>query len=760
MIKKFLFSIALFITFFIKAQTTYYFSSSTGNDNNSGTSEATPFQTIAKLNSLVLTPGNKILFKKGDTFIGAITVNYSGAENAPIIFDSFGTGEKPILSASNGNNGVPDPLATINIVGKGYLEFRNLHIENERFDKATGADDDKSYGIYYRSFKTLPGSGNFEDGQMAKHLYFSNLTLQNIYSLGSSGTAFDDIRTSGIYIWDAFINDVIVENCYFTNIERVGIWLRRYVSDAVIKDNQFINLGGSGAIISASKRVMFERNLMRFTGSNSDARMTGRGSGMWVFASDDVVAQYNISQHARGNGDSSGMHVDYGNTNILFQYNYLEDSAGGFCETLGNNDNIIWRYNVSVNEGTDNRGGKNNLLWISDFAGNNRNINSEKVYIYNNSIYQGRDYDNAISDSRIAIKSTDLLFYNNIIQLETGAKLGQKSYSFNVGNSNFQKNILFGGTINTNFKNRDATRKEVDPRFIAPGRKHFSGYKILSFSPAKSDAFSFVEPVFPLAGQGIFANITSKATKDIFGNPVNLLSTTNIGADNSAGNTNFPTEASFEAEAATFSGSQVNCENASGGSVINVTAAGSSLIFNAITAPQTDTYLVKVYYLNPNMTSLKMTVNDQATETILLPGSNGFCFESGNPTSFHIVTTLQAGTNSIKFEQAVIDKIEVVSVENATLNLTDNLLEKRVEAYLEKTIISKNETLRLIVRNNELEANQSVELSIFDITGKLLLKKNCDVNDISAPANRLGSGMKIVTAKIGNSLIVKKLIVE
>lgn len=759
MIKKFLFSTLLLSVLFLQAQTTYYFSSSSGNDSNSGISEANPYQTIAKLNSLILSPGDKILFKKGDIFIGAITVNYSGVENAPIIFDSFGTGAKPILSGSNGNNGVPDPLATINIVGKEYLEFRNLHIENERFDKATGADDDKSFGIYYRSFKTLPGSGNFEDGQMAKHLYFYNLTLQNIYSLGSSGTAFDDIRTSGIYIWDAFVNDVIVENCYFTNIERVGIWLRRYVSDAVIKDNQFINLGGSGTIISVSKRVLFERNLMRFTGSNSDARMTARGSGMWVFASDDVVAQYNISQHARGNGDSSGMHVDYSNKNVLFQYNYLEDSAGGFCETLGNNDNVIWRYNISVNEGTDARGGKNNLLWISDYAGNNP-VNSKNVFIYNNTIYQGRDYDNAISDSRILIKSTDLFFYNNIIQLETGAKLGQKSYSYNVTNSNFRKNILFGGTINSNFKSKDATRKEVDPRFIAPGRKHFSGYKILSFSPAKSDAFSFVEPVFPLAGQGIFANITSKATKDIFGNPVNLLSTTNIGADNGTGNSVFPTEASFEAENATFTGSQVACVNASGGIAVNVSAAGNSIVFNNINAPQNNTYLVKVYYLNPNMADVKITVNSDETSVLKLPPTDGFCFEAGNPSSFHFIANFKSGLNSIKFEQAIIDKIEVVSVDIATLNLTDNLLEKRVDAYLEKSIISKNESVRLILKNNDLDANQSVELSIFDITGKVLVQKKCELTDISAPANNLGSGLKIVTTKIGNLVIVKKLIVE
>lgn len=758
MVQKLLFSMFLFTAVCSTAQTSYYFSSSEGNDANSGISSGSPLQTVAKLNELTLLAGDKVLFKKGDTFIGEIIINHSGAENAPIIYDSYGTGEKPILSGSDGDNGIADPLTTIRIIAKEHLEFRNLQIENERFDSKQGEDNDKSFGIYFRSFKTLPASGNFEDRALSKHLYFSNVTFRNIYSLGSENTAFDDIRTSGIYFWDAYVNDVLIENCLFTKIERVGVWFRRYVSDAIVRDNQFIDIGGSGAIFSVSKRVLFERNLMRFTGSNSDTRMTARGSGMWVFASDDIVAQHNISQHARGNGDSSGMHVDYSNTNILYQYNYLEDSAGGFCETLGNNSNIIWRYNVSVNEGTDDKGGKNNLLWVSDYAGNNPR-NSEKIYIYNNTIYQGRDYNHAISDSRIIIKSDDLFFYNNIIQLETGAKLGQKSYSFNVGNPNFKKNILFGGTIISNFKNLDATRKEVNPSFIAPGRKHFSGYKLLSFSPAKADAFSFAEPVFPLAGQGIFKDITSKATKDIFGNPVNLLSATNIGADNSSGDSTLPTEVAIEAEVATYTGTQVACANASEGLAVNVSASGSSLTFDGINAPETTTYLVKVFYLNPSMSGLKVTVNDGAPETILLPPTDGFCYQSGNPASFHFITTLQLGNNTIKFEQGIIDKIEVVSVNNATLNLMENILENKPTAFLEKAILSSNETVRMLLRNNDFNAQETVEFAIFDITGKLLIKKNCTPNNIETPANTLGTGLKIVTVKITGEVIVKKLIV-
>ena len=54
-----------------------------------------------------------------------------------------------------------------------------------------------------------------------------------------------------------------------------------------------------------------------------DVRIPLKRSGMWVFGSDDVLAKYNIFQHALGVRYSSGMHVDYGNTNLLFQYNYL-----------------------------------------------------------------------------------------------------------------------------------------------------------------------------------------------------------------------------------------------------------------------------------------------------------------------------------------------------------------------------------------------------------------------------------------------------
>jgi hypothetical protein len=754
MIKKITFVLFLFCIVPSFAQSTYYFSNSTGNDSNVG-SEASPFQTISKLNSLVLVAGDKILFKKGDTFIGQIVVSYSGTSGFPIVYDSYGLGDLPLLTASNGSNGIPDPLSTIRILGKQYLEFHNLRIENERFDAAAGSPNDQSFGIYIQSFKTLPASGNFEDAVLFKHFRFSNLVVQNVYSLGSSTTDFDSIYSSGIYFLDAFVNDVIIENCYFTDLERTGIWLRKYVSDAIIRNNEFIDTGGSGTILSATRRVLYEKNLMRFTGSGTDSRMVKRGSGMWVFNSDDVVAQYNTSQHARGTGDSSGMHVDYGNNNILFQYNYLEDSAGGFCETLGENDNIIWRYNISVNEG--NKSGVNRLLWVSDYAFVPKK--STNVFVYNNTVYQGLKYQNVMADSKISLKATSLNFMNNIIYLEPTAKLGELEYLLDVNTQNFSTNILFGGTIKSNFKMLDATRKEVDPKFVDIGRRHFSGYKLLSDSPALSTALPFSEPVFPLAGTGIFAAITSNATKDIFGNPVNLASATNIGAYNGSGELNTPTLNSYEGESGTIvGGSEINCVNASGAKAVNVLTDGQSLTFSTVNVPASDLYFVKIFYANPFKSNLKITVNGGKTETILLPNTDAYCYQSGRPTNFPIIKSLNAGNNSLKFESGVIDKIEVVSITDALLSTEKFGFLDKAGAYLEKTLLSSSETIKLII-DKKIEY-QSAEVSIYDISGALLSKKNFISGDISLEANNLGKGVKIVVARIGSSMFVDKIIIR
>jgi parallel beta-helix repeat protein len=85
---------------YINAQATVYYFSTAGNNANTGTSPALPFQTLSKASSLPLHPGDTLLFKCGDTFRGQINMNISGTIDSPIVFSSYGTGAKPIISGA------------------------------------------------------------------------------------------------------------------------------------------------------------------------------------------------------------------------------------------------------------------------------------------------------------------------------------------------------------------------------------------------------------------------------------------------------------------------------------------------------------------------------------------------------------------------------------------------------------------------------------------------------------------------------------
>lgn len=96
--KRLLIILFLLLTANLFAQTTYYVSAS-GNDSNNGTSEATPWQTTAKVNSFPsFLPGDNIFFKRGDTFYGNIIVSNSGTSGSPITYGAYGTGAKPIIT--------------------------------------------------------------------------------------------------------------------------------------------------------------------------------------------------------------------------------------------------------------------------------------------------------------------------------------------------------------------------------------------------------------------------------------------------------------------------------------------------------------------------------------------------------------------------------------------------------------------------------------------------------------------------------------
>lgn len=115
--------------------TNYYFSAAFGDDSRS-VSEAqnpsTPWKSISKLNSIFssLSPGDAVLFNRGETFYGSISISKSrekygfgtSTSTVPITIGAYGSGPKPVISGLQS-------ITTWNAVGGGIYES-NLNQDN------------------------------------------------------------------------------------------------------------------------------------------------------------------------------------------------------------------------------------------------------------------------------------------------------------------------------------------------------------------------------------------------------------------------------------------------------------------------------------------------------------------------------------------------------------------------------------------------------------------------------------------------------
>jgi hypothetical protein len=97
--KLFVFLVLLFA---LPAQSaTYYVDCAASGDGGAGTSTATAWKTIGKVNGRSFSPGDSILFKRGCTWRETLQPSSSGVSGHPITFGAYGSGENPIISGAD-----------------------------------------------------------------------------------------------------------------------------------------------------------------------------------------------------------------------------------------------------------------------------------------------------------------------------------------------------------------------------------------------------------------------------------------------------------------------------------------------------------------------------------------------------------------------------------------------------------------------------------------------------------------------------------
>ncbi|GAB1308897.1 hypothetical protein KH5_15800 [Urechidicola sp. KH5] len=576
---------ALILDYFnVSSPYNVYYISNDGDDSNDGLTPATAWETYTNVNAALATNnnggyatgGDQFLFKSGDTFIGQLLVNRSGDPGNPIVISNYGVGNLPILTGADAS--IQDYVHAIKLTNTSNIILSNLAIQNDRLENDRYAvwQEENSYGILCLANKW---------GGITSNMVFRNLEITNILSVTIPDPSdFNGFKVTGIYFesaenhdgstspaaTDVGFDNVLIEDCYFSNTGKAGVqaihkgdwdatntdWGINRNSNFIIKNNHFYRTGGSGIILSKMHNALVENNNFDQTGydatPNNDAdffddRLANRGSGMWVFRCKNVIAQYNRAYGAHGSNDSYGMHIDFGNEDIIYQYNYSEMNEG-FVEILGENNRCTYRFNVSVNDG--DRPTKGYTFWVSQYAGTGNDVSSNNSYIYNNTVYLDKNFS-----PDIKLYGKNIYVYNNILIEDSPSGVIGQSVDIQIDNG-FQLDMshnIWRGNVSTNFRNGTAPRwsntnwSNSNPQIVNAGATSESGYNINNSSGAIDQGRMFTQPPFAAGGNGIFANIPVYPTEDIFGNTVDIATyPPNIGASNNFNSNSVLGVSSFE----------------------------------------------------------------------------------------------------------------------------------------------------------------------------------------------------------------------
>lgn len=532
----------LLLSYSLCAQNQYYLSSSTGNDSNDG-SQTQPWKTLSKISNTTLGPGDTVYFKKGDTFRGHFVVDGSGTEQSPITFTSYGNGNQPIISGSDHDYGGGDYREAVLVTNHDNMVFDDLEIQNHRTISRSGVGDLVSFGIRIEVSDSNANLNNFS---------FRNMTFKNVYALywvdPSNQNAFNDFEVSGLTFissWGGIINNVIVEDSYFTDLQRIGVHIKNTMgktstkrnTNFVFRNNEFFQIGGTCVLPVRTENCLIENNIFNQPGAKTNDKMIGRGSAVWNWYSINTIIQYNQAINAKGIMDSHGIHVDHSNVDTFIQYNYMQDCEGGFVEILGGNQRAVYRFNISVNDGWrvhPNWVNSDHTIWLNDKIGGESGHPSIDSYIYNNTVVINKSGNDAF-DTAIDINGQNTRIFNNIFYATNGSGIGNQQGNYGDPNLMMTNNMFFGN-IRNNFKTLDSNRLEVNPVFYNEQIGDQYGFQINGSSQAidagAAYTGNYAHPAIPVGASTIFTNVEEYPTVDFFGNSITGDFTPNIGASN------------------------------------------------------------------------------------------------------------------------------------------------------------------------------------------------------------------------------------
>lgn len=506
------------LTLSLSAQQKTYFVSPGGNDSSDGLSVKGAWKTIAKVNSMVFQPGDKILFESGATFKGQLKPLGAGAEGNPITLSSFGGEARPIIDFGEAEG------AGILLENVSWWEIKGMEITSKAPFKigvgrqgiavtASGAGNDLRHFVikdnYIHDIWGQMGGRGLNVG------YYSSAILVRIVRDRAS---FHDPSYK-----PSTINDVLIEGNTIERIDKCGIVCWGARDNVVVRKNRMDNLGGDGIFVNGPYRGLIEYNVIRRSCMRAGAADLPGDDGWWphvaacwIQNTEETVMQFNeVYNTGRNlyNGDGFAYDFDFNCRNCIAQYNYSKENHG-FLLLMYNIYGNIARYNISEND-------KTHLIQMQGSLKEDNNILYNNVFYVDHGLLDIDFFRGDHPESAKDINDLGARFLNNIFYA-TGQGRFRTAYSTGQtwerkfddtlkpdlpAGSLFLGNCYFGP-----WKNGipdDPQALVADPEFTAQGTGGdglctLKGYMLRASSPC--------------IGAGV--NIPNNGGRDFFGQPV------------------------------------------------------------------------------------------------------------------------------------------------------------------------------------------------------------------------------------------------
>ena len=232
--------------------------------------------------------------------------------------------------------------------------------------------------------------------------------------------------------------------------------------------------------------------------------------------------------NAHGPQDSYSAHIDYGNKDVVVQYNLSFNNEGGFAEVLGDNINCGFRYNISINDGyrEDPEGlewnKKGKIFWVSTFCGGTVRCPSQGTFFYNNTIYVDSTLNPEIY---VWPEAGDIHILNNLIRMDADGETLHSLLESTDNEYEISSNLFY-----------PASRIDLDP-FLNENALTVDPFHEASV-PVQSALNFQLQPGSPAIEEGILISgsddpldfLANNGGRDFFGQPVSPNLQPSIGA--------------------------------------------------------------------------------------------------------------------------------------------------------------------------------------------------------------------------------------